>query len=59
MDERTRLKQTIVEAGRQWNLLGILGTTGKGVQVTQKAVLNYLREIGVKYRCITILERND
>ena len=49
-EERAQLMQTVAKAGRQWNLKGILGTTGDGVQATQKAVVEYLREIEVFHR---------
>ena len=35
------------EAGREWSLMGILGTEGEGVRATKKAILKYLRETGL------------
>ena len=48
--ERTKLTRKIAEAGRVWSLEGILGTTGKGVQGTQKALVEYLKETGLYCR---------
>lgn len=49
-DERMRLKQKISQTGRKWNLEGLLGTTGDGVKDTQKAVIQYLKNIGIYNR---------
>jgi len=49
-DERIRLKQKISKAGRKWNLKGLLGTTGDGVKDTQKAVIQFLKNIGIYKR---------
>ena len=40
----------LFKAGRKWDLLGILGTTGDRVQDTQKAVVEFIKEIGVYHK---------
>jgi len=57
-DERIRwLNQKKSQPGRKWNLEGLLGTTGDGVKHTQKAVIQYLINIGIyqsiyeEFRC--------
>jgi len=49
-DERISLKQKINKAGRKWNLKGLLGTTRDGVKDTHKAVIQFLKNIGIYKR---------
>ena len=49
-DERMRLNQKINQVGRKWNIEGLLGTTGDGVKDAQKAVVQYLKNIGIYNR---------
>jgi len=40
--ESEKLRDRVREAGREWSLMGILGTEGEGVRATRKAILKYL-----------------
>ena len=42
-----KLRDRVREAGREWRLMGILGTEGEGVRATRKAILKYLSETGL------------
>ena len=45
--EREKLRDRVREAGREWSLMGTLGTEGEGVRATRKAILKYLNETGL------------
>ena len=41
-EEREELCEKVREAGREWNIMGILGAEGKGVGLVRKALLKFL-----------------
>ena len=45
--ERGKLKVKVLEAEREWSVVGILGTKGEGVRATRKALFTFLSETGV------------
>ena len=44
---RMRWADKLQRGGRVWSLGGIQGTEGEGVSLTQKAVIEYLKETGL------------
>ena len=48
--ERMQLRNKVVEAGVQWDILGILGTSEGRVQRKYKAVVEFLKRVGVYCR---------
>ena len=49
-DARIRLKHKVFEAGRKWDLIGLLGTTGAKVQQKNSAVIDFLKEAEIYHR---------
>ena len=45
--ERGTLRDKVLEAEKEWNVAGILGTEGEGVRATRKALFTFLRETGI------------
>ena len=45
--ERQVLKDKVQEAGREWNLVGILGSEGEGIRITRKALFTFLKDSGL------------
>ena len=45
--EREKLKAKVLEAEREWSVVGVLGTKGEGVRATRKALFTFLSETGV------------
>ena len=43
-EEREQLQDKVREAGREWDIMGILGAEGQGVGLVRKALLKYLYE---------------
>ena len=48
--EREQLKAKVLEAEREWSVVGVLGTKGEGVKATRKALFKFLSETGVGKR---------
>ena len=46
-EERVRLQQKVREAGRSWDLEGILGTNGDKVRETQRGLIEFLIDTGL------------
>lgn len=46
--ERQIFQDRVQEAGREWNLMGVLGTEGeeKGIRITRKALFKFLKDTG-------------
>ena len=45
--EREKLKAKVLEAEREWSVVGVLGTKGEGVRATRKELFTFLSETGV------------
>lgn len=50
--ERQIFQDRVQEAGREWNLMGVLGTEGeeKGIRITRKTLFKFLKDTGLVNR---------